>query len=167
MSLVAAMVVLAVATWVTSAHERTSAERGAEFGLGVAAMLLAGSLAWFPHFTHILIPILAAAGLVASRGRRASRELVAAAATTLFVFAVLAPAAIAQVDIHGLVALSHSAAWSPLLQLVSLPGLTALWLLVALARSLSASATQRVDWEPHPTRHPDGQTIPVGAAGPG
>jgi alpha-1,2-mannosyltransferase len=166
-SLAAAAAVLGLATWMTRPGTRTSAERGAEFGMGVTAMLLAGSLAWFPHFTHLLIPIFAAAGLVASRGWRASRELVAAAATTLFVFAVLAPAAIAQVDIHGLVALSQSAAWWPLLQLFSLPCLAALWLLVALARSLRASATQRVDRERHPTRHRDRQTIPVGAAGPG
>jgi alpha-1,2-mannosyltransferase len=166
-SLAAAAVVLGLATWMTRPGKRTSAERGAEFGMGVTAMLLAGSLAWFPHFTHVLIPIFAVAGLVASRGWRASRELVAAAATTLFVFAVLAPAAIAQVDVHGLVALSHSAAWWPLLQLFSLPCLTALWLLVALARSLRASATQRVDRESHPTRHRDRQTIPVGAVGPG
>lgn len=167
MSPVATVAVLAVAIWVTSPRERTSAERGAEFGLGVTAMLLAGSLAWFPHFTHLLIPLFAVAGLVASRGWRASRELVAAAATTLFVFAVLAPAAIAQVDIHGLFALSRSAAWWPLLQLFSLPGLAALWLLVALARSLRASATWRIDRERHPARHRDRQTAPAVAAEPG
>jgi alpha-1,2-mannosyltransferase len=138
-SLAAAAAVLGLATWMTRPGTRTSAERGAEFGMGVTAMLLAGSLAWFPHFTHLLIPIFAAAGLVASRGWRASRELVAAAAATLFVFAVLAPAVIAQLDINAITALSHSAMWWPVLQLCSLPALTAVWLLVALARSLHAS----------------------------
>jgi alpha-1,2-mannosyltransferase len=51
--LAAAAVVLGLATWMTRPGERTTAERGAEFGMGVTAMLLAGSLvsAFHPH-TH-------------------------------------------------------------------------------------------------------------------
>jgi hypothetical protein len=135
-STAAALMVLSAAVWITRPGERGAVERGAEFGLGVTAMLLAGSLAWFPHFTHMLIPLFAAAGLIASRGWRASRELTAAAIATIFVFAVLAPSVIARLDTPGILALAHSAAWWPVLQLFSLPGIAAAWLLVALVKSL-------------------------------
>ncbi len=165
-SIAAAVAVLAVAAWTVRAGVRSSEERGSEFGLGVIAMMLAGSISWFPHFTYMLIPLFAAAGLVATRGWRSERQLVAAAAATLIVFAVVAPAAIARLDANW-TALSHSAAWWPLLQLFSLPCLCALWLLVALARSLHASGAERVDREGRPAEHRDRQTASVAVAGPG
>jgi hypothetical protein len=145
-STAAALAVLSTAVWVTRPGDRSPVERGAEFGLGVTAMLLAGSLAWFPHFTHLLIPLFAAAGLIASRGWRSSRGLAAATVATIFVFAVLAPAVIARLDTPGILTLTHSAAWWPLLQLFSLPGIAAAWLLVALARSLRAPRIGRAGY---------------------
>jgi alpha-1,2-mannosyltransferase len=163
-SIAAAVGVLAVATWTVRPDGRSAEERGAEFGLGVTAMMLAGSISWFPHFTYLLIPLFAAVGLVASRGWRTERTLLTAAAATLLVFAVVAPAAIARLNVNW-IALSHSAAWWPLLQLFSLPCLAAVWLLVALATSLHASGTERIDRELHTARHRDRQTAPVAAAG--
>jgi alpha-1,2-mannosyltransferase len=165
-SIAAAVAVLAVATWTVRAGRRTTQERGAEFGLGVTAMMLAGSISWFPHFTYLLIPLFATVGLIASRGWRIERKLAIAAAATLLVFALVAPAAIARLDVNW-VALSHSAAWWPLLQLFSLPCLAAVWLLVALARSLHASGAERVDRERRPAGRRDRQTAPAVAAEPG
>jgi alpha-1,2-mannosyltransferase len=165
-SIAAAVGVLAVATWTARAGRRSSQERGAEFGLGVTAMMLAGSISWLPHFTYLLIPLFATVGLIASRGWRIERKLATAAAATLLVFAVVAPAAIARLDVNW-IALSHSAAWWPLLQLFSLPCLAAVWLLVALARSLHASGAERVDRERRPAVQRDRQTAPAVAAEPG
>jgi alpha-1,2-mannosyltransferase len=165
-SLVAAVVVLSVATWVTRPGERPSEERGAEFGLGVTAMLLAGSIAWFPHFTYVLIPLFAVAGLVATRGWRAHWELAAAAAATVFVFGALAPAVIARLDMREILALTHSTARWPLLQLYSLPGLTAVWLLVALARRLRQTRIQQTIQGGYATRSLELRAVPVAGTDP-
>src|SRR5207302_92754 len=61
-SLIAGVAILAVAAWSTRAGARSPYERSAEFGLGVTAMVLAGAIAWFPHFTYLLIPLFAACG---------------------------------------------------------------------------------------------------------
>jgi alpha-1,2-mannosyltransferase len=137
-SLVAGLAILALAAWATRPGERIASERGAEFGLGVTAMILAGAIAWFPHFTHLLIPIFAAFGLAAARGWHRERGLLLAAASTLFMFGVVAPAAIAQLSISGIATISQTGAWWPFLQLCSVPCITAVWLAVALARSLRA-----------------------------
>jgi alpha-1,2-mannosyltransferase len=142
--LAAGLAVLLVAVWVVRPGPRSVAERRAEFGLGVTAMLLAGALAWFPHFTYLLIPLFAVAGLVLSRGWRNERGLVAAAIATVVVFAVVAPVAIARFDINSAPLVGHGAFWWVLLQLYSLPGLTAAWLLVALALSLRRSESRSV-----------------------
>ena len=153
-STTAALAVLLMAAWVVRPANRTPHERGAEFGLGVTAMVLAGSISWFPHFTYLLIPLFAVVGLVASRGWRAERMLVAAAIATVVVFAVVAPAVIARLDINGVAGLSHSGLWWPILQLFSLPGLTVVCLLIAIARSLRASPTERMSRPGESTRLP-------------
>jgi alpha-1,2-mannosyltransferase len=160
-SVVAALAVLAVATWTVRPGKRTSADRGAEFGLGVTAMMLAGSISWFPHFTYMLIPLFAGVGLVATRGWRSERKLATALTATLIVFAVVAPATLARLDAGWFVALSHTAAWWPVLQLFSLPSLAAIWLLVALARSLRVSGVEAVDREGRSTAR---QSIPLSSA---
>ena len=137
-SLIAGVAILAVAAWSTRAGVRSPYERSAEFGLGVTAMVLAGAIAWFPHFTYLLIPLFAACGLAASRGWRAERGLVLATASTIVVFGVVTPVAIAQLSIDGIAAISQTSAWWPFLQLCSLPCITAVWFAVALARSLRA-----------------------------
>jgi hypothetical protein len=166
-STAAALAVLLMAAWVVRPVNRTPHERGAEFGIGVTAMVLAGSISWFPHFTYLLIPLFAVVGLVASRGWRAERMLVAAAIATVVVFAVVAPAVIARLAINGIAALSHSGLWWPLLQLFSLPGLTAVCLLIAMARSLRATATERMSRQGESTRFQDQRAVSVAAAQPG
>jgi len=142
-SVVAGVAIVAAAVWATRAGTRSPQERGAEFGLGVTAMMLAGAVAWFPHFTHLLIPLFAAVGLAASRGWRHERGLVLAAVSAVVVFGVIAPIVIAQLTINGIAAISATPAWWPFLQLCSLPCVAAVWLAVALMRSLRAEP-QRV-----------------------
>ena len=136
---VAGAVILGMAAWVTRSGELPGAERGAEFGLGVVAMLLAGSLAWYAHFTALLIPLAAAAGLIAARGRTAERTLAVATAAAIVVFAVVAPFGIAQLAMGSLSSISHTPLWWPLLQVSSMPALAALWLGVRLRHSLAAA----------------------------
>lgn len=135
---VAGVAILGMAAWVTRPGELPGAERGAEFGLGVVAMLLAGSLAWYAHFTALLIPLAAAAGLVAARGRSTERSLAVATAAAIVVFGVVTPFGIAQLGMTSLDSLSRTPLWWPLLQVSSLPALAALWLGLRLRHSLAA-----------------------------
>jgi alpha-1,2-mannosyltransferase len=137
LSIAAAIAVIGLAAWVVRARERAPVERGAEFGLGVTATVLAGSIAWFPHFVHLLIPLFAVAGLVATR-RPASPQLRRAALATIVAFGLLAPLVIALLTADGLAGLGSGAAWWLFLQLCSLPGAAAVWLGLALAASLRA-----------------------------
>lgn len=135
-SLVGGVVLLGLAAWAVRPGRRHPAERGAEFGAAVTAMLLAGSIAWFPHFVHLLIPLGAAAGLVAARGWRAERRLLAAIVAALLVFGMVTPLAISAIDMTLLQSLQGGAAWWPALQAFSLPALSALVLLGVLVRAL-------------------------------
>jgi alpha-1,2-mannosyltransferase len=134
--LVVAVLVVGLAGWAARPGGRTPQERGAEFGLGVTAMLLAGGIAWYPHFTHLLIPLFAVLGLVAVRGWRAERRVALAAALALVVFGVIAPLAIANLSMDQIAAISRTGWWWPFLQICSLPCLTASWLAIALALRL-------------------------------
>jgi len=135
-SVVAALLAVGLAAWATRPAGRTPEERGLEFGLGITAMLLAGGIAWYPHFMHLLIPLLAVLGLLAARGWRAERSVALAAAAVLVVFGLVAPLTISDLSMNGIVALSRTPAWWPVLQLFSLPCASTLWLAVALARRL-------------------------------
>ncbi|MGO8686408.1 MAG: glycosyltransferase family 87 protein [Candidatus Dormibacteria bacterium] len=154
---VAALVVLGIAGWATRPGSRAPEERGVEFGLGITAMLLAGGIAWYPHFTHLLIPLFAVAGLAAARGWRAERSAVVAAAAVLVAFGLVAPAAIAALTIQGVTAISGTAAWWPFLQLCSLPCLCVAWLAAVLA--------WRLRREPVAAASPDLVEAPAGASG--
>jgi alpha-1,2-mannosyltransferase len=131
-----AAVLLGVAAWVVRPGRRDDAERGAEFGLAVTAMLLAGSIAWYPHFTHALIPLAAAAGLVAQRGWRVEKRVGQAAVALLVLLGLVAPLVLASIDMQTIDNLHHTGAWWPALQLFSLPALAALGLVAALVASL-------------------------------
>ena len=135
-SVAAALLVVGLAAWATRPARRTSEERGAEFGLGITAMLLAGGIAWYPHFMHLLIPLFAVLGLAAVRGWRTERSLLLATAVVVVVFGLVAPVAIAGLTMTGIEAVSRTAAWWPFLQLCSLPCLSVAWLAVALALRL-------------------------------
>lgn len=140
-SIVAAIVLVGASLWPVRATDRPRPERAAEFGLAIVAMLLAGSLVEFAHFTALLIPLFAAAGLAASRGWRSERPLLGAAALATVAFGLVAPQLIALLasQVISLGALAHSPWWWPFLQLCSLPCLAALWLGVRLRRSLATA----------------------------
>jgi hypothetical protein len=58
----------------------------------------------------------------------------------LIVFGLVAPLAISDLSMNGIVAVSRTPAWWPFLQLCSLPCFSALWLAIALARRLRPGA---------------------------
>jgi hypothetical protein len=141
LSLAGAFVAIGLAAWVVRPGERPAAQRGAEFGLGVTATVLAGSIAWFPHFVHLLIPLFAAAGIMAARGP-AWRQLQRPALAAIAAFGLLAPLVIALLTADGLAGLGAGAGWWLFLQLCSLPCAAAVWLGLGLARSLRAQARE-------------------------
>ena len=115
-----------------------------EFAIGASAMVLAGSIAWYPHFIHLLIPMFASAGFIALRGWRNERGLLSATIAMALVYAVIAPLVIAQLDVRTVASWAGSAAWWPLLQVFSLPALTVGWWTVAATRSLRRTRTVTV-----------------------
>jgi len=136
-TLLGALALLAATAWAVRPGRRDPAERGAEFGAAVTAMLLAGSIAWFPHFTHLLIPLAACAGLIAARGWRAEQRLLLACLGVLLLFGVLLPTALSSVTgIGQLRAAQTGPGWWPLLQAFSLPALSVLALFAATVRAL-------------------------------
>jgi alpha-1,2-mannosyltransferase len=138
-----AAVVLGFAAWRVRPGDRDPVERGAEFGLGVTAMLLAASIAWFPHFTHLLIPLAAGAALIAQRGLHVEKRLAQAAVATLVVFGLVVPLVVASIDMQTMVTVHGTAGWWPFLQLFSLPGVTAAVLFLALRNALRTPRAQR------------------------
>ena len=135
LSIAGAVALVLVVAWAVSPAGRTSHARGVEFGLGVTATVLAGSIAWFPHFVHLLIPLFAAAGLLAAQGRRPRRALLKSAGATLVVFGVVAPLVIAVLTADWLRPLQGGPGWWLFLQLCSLPCAVALWFAVSLGRT--------------------------------
>jgi alpha-1,2-mannosyltransferase len=130
-----ALVVIAV-----SRRERTRAERGAEFACAVAAMLLIGSIAWYPVYVHLLIAIAAAAGLAHERGRM-GRALAGWSASALVGIGLVGGAAIAALSVQGVHVFSNSALWWVFLQACSLPAVLATGLLITLVRALRGRQT--------------------------
>ncbi len=139
----AALSLAAVGMLVVSAtpDARTRPLRGAQFGVGVLAMLLAGSLAWYAHFVSALIPLIAAAGLVAHARSRRALPVAIASIAFLVVNAVVAPVLLALVGSWtNVVSLSHSPLWYPMTQLASLPSLSAAALLITMAAYIRREA---------------------------
>ena len=120
-------------------HERTRAERGAEFACGVTVMLLVGSIAWYPVYVHLLIAIAAALGLAHERGRL-GRALVGWSTAGLVGVGAVGGAAIAALTASGIGAVATSPTWWLFLQACSLPALLATALLVVMIRALRPAA---------------------------
>jgi alpha-1,2-mannosyltransferase len=118
-----------------SRRERTRAEHGAEFACGVTAMLLAGAIAWYPVYVHLLIAIAAAAGLAYDRGRL-GQALMGWSAGALIGVGLVGGAALAALSIQGISAISTGPFWWLFLQACSLPAVLATGLLVTLVRAL-------------------------------
>jgi alpha-1,2-mannosyltransferase len=141
--LAAGAALLTLTAWAVRPDRERTGDRGMEFGLGVLAMLLAGSLAWFPHFTHLLIPLFACLGFGAARGWWRQRRVVLPAAATAVAFGIVAPLAISMMNIHWIGDVSHTSLWWAFLQLTSIPALISLWLAVEMARSLRTDRSNR------------------------
>jgi len=136
LSLLGTVVLLGVAAWCVRPGRRDPVDRSAEFGVAVLAMLLAGTIAWFPHFTHLIIPLAAAGGVVAARGWQRSRWLLAATGAVLVFFGVALPTVLGAIlDLNALRSFHGSGAWWPAIQLFSLPVLAVVALMATLARS--------------------------------
>ena len=135
-ALLGAAASVGVAAWAVRPGERPGEVRGLEFGGGVAAMVLAGSIAWYAHDVHLLIPLVALLGFLAHRPRVASRAAQVTLVAAVAVLALLMPALIAATSMPDLVARSAGgASWWLYLQLWSLPVVVTAGLLVACWRS--------------------------------
>jgi alpha-1,2-mannosyltransferase len=132
---------LAAAAWTVRPGRIGSETRGAQFGAGVIAMLLAGTITWYAHDIHLLIPLAAGAALVARR-REYRRPLVISLVLVALATAVLAPLLISVASMPSIVAVSQTGWWWPLLQLTSAPTFAAATLLAALVVALRARAGQ-------------------------
>ena len=126
---------VAVAAWSVRPGHDDSTHRAAQFGAGILAMLLAGSITWYSHDVHLLIP-LAASAVLATRITSQRRMLLAAVLTALAVTAVVARVLIDMATMQKIVAVSQTPFWWPLLQISSLPALSAAVLLAATVLGL-------------------------------
>ncbi len=138
MVVIVAMAVLAVsvAAWTVRPGEVSRDIRGSEFGLGILAMLLAGSVTWFWHLGALLIVLASVAGLVAGGEVHRPRRLATAGWAAVLTTGVAAPLFIAFTSMPGLIALSHSWWWWPMLQLISAPAVAMAALFAVLAIAL-------------------------------
>jgi len=133
---------LAAVAWTVRPGREEPDRRGAQFGAGVIAMLLAGTITWYAHDIHLLIPLAAGAALVARR-REFRRPLLITLALAALTTALLAPLLISAASMPSIVAVSQTGWWWPLLQLTSAPTFAAASLLAALVVALRAHAGQR------------------------
>jgi alpha-1,2-mannosyltransferase len=127
---------------VRKAH-RTRAERGVEFACGIVAMLLVGSIAWYPVYVHLLIALAAAAGVAYERGLH-RRALAGWTVAALVGIGVIGAAVIAAISMESIVSISSGPLWWFFLQACSLPALLAAGLLFAMVRALRGGAVSPV-----------------------
>jgi alpha-1,2-mannosyltransferase len=126
---------VAIVMVAVSSRPRTRAERGVEFACGVTAMLLAGAIAWYPIYVHLLIAIAAAAGLAHERGNL-GQALATWSGAALLGIGLVGGAAIAALTIQEIDAISSGPLWWLFLQACSLPAILAVGLLATMARAL-------------------------------
>jgi alpha-1,2-mannosyltransferase len=126
---------VAIVMVAVSSRPRTRAERGVEFACGVTAMLLAGAIAWYPIYVHLLIAIAAAAGLAHERGHL-GQALATWSGAALLGIGLVGGAAIAALTIQEIDAISSGPLWWLFLQVCSLPAILAVGLLVTMVRAL-------------------------------
>ena len=146
--LVVLLIVATVAVLAASVRrgERTRAERGAEFAVGIVAMLLVGTITWYPIQVHVLIAVAAAVALARERGVHA-RALWWWSGAVIVGTGWVAGAAIAAFNIDGIAAISRGGMWWLFLQACSLPAVLAVGLGLALAMALRGrAALNRLPW---------------------
>jgi len=119
------------AAWTVRPAAADPLRRATEFAAGVTAMLLAGTIAWYSAYIHLVLPLLVVLGL-AAHGQRLGRGLTAAALAVTVMLAVIAPAFLGMGGKDWLTNTHGTLLWWPALQLVSLPALCAACLLAAL-----------------------------------
>jgi hypothetical protein len=145
-TLLSAACVLAAA-WLVRGGEASAERRSLEFGTAILAMVLAGAVTWWSDYGSLALTVLVLLGL-AAKGFVSRRVLVAGT-----VFAVVAGVG-ASVFFgyfgQGWIPSTYDTPWwIPALQIDSIPGYTAVILLVtlliALARDSTMSAPQRHD----------------------
>ncbi|MHB8717413.1 MAG: glycosyltransferase family 87 protein [Candidatus Dormibacteria bacterium] len=126
---------LAGVLYAVRGHAASPPERGAQMGIVVCAMVLTGSVDWYPVGVHLLISLAAAAGLAVQRRRAAASLWVACTAlfAGMFGFGVGLVAVLDNARIGAIVA--GPGGWL-FLQLTSLPALLTVALMVALSRAL-------------------------------
>jgi hypothetical protein len=131
-TIVVAVGAVAIAAVLARPSERAREMRGAQFAIGILAMLLAGSVTWFWHLGALLIVLGAVVGLIASGRVRRPRRLVVTAVAVVVTTGVIAPIFIASTSMAALTTLSHSWLWWPAMQLISTPALAITALFVVL-----------------------------------
>lgn len=127
--------IVAVAAWAVRPSEARSTDRSIQFGIGIIAMVLAESIAWYPHLTYLLIPVFVGLGVIGARGWVAERRLGYALGALLLAVAVLTPIGLATWGLPQVSAIVRGPLWWPFLQLCSLPAVAVACLLWALVRS--------------------------------
>ncbi len=128
-----ALAVIGIAALLVRPGDRSREGRGAQFAIGILAMLLAGSVTWFWHLGALLIVLAAVAGISATGAVRRPRRLAVAGLAVILTTGVIAPLLIASASMSGLTALSHSWSWWPALQLISTPAFAIAALFVVMA----------------------------------
>jgi hypothetical protein len=131
-----AVAAVAAVAWLVRPSEVSRDVRGAQFAVAILAMLLAGTVTWFWHLGALLIVLASVAALVAGGTIRRRRAVVIAGLAALVATGLLAPLVIGSVSMSGLIALSHTGLWWPVLQLISAPAFTIAALLVVLVVEL-------------------------------
>lgn len=129
------LVTVAAALVVVRSGPRSRAARGAEFGCGIIAMVLVGSIAWYPVYVHLLIAVAAALGLAHEAGPH-RRALVGWSLACVVGTGVIGATVIAALTREGINAISSGPLWWAFLQACSLPALLAAGLLAALIVAL-------------------------------
>jgi hypothetical protein len=113
-----------------TSHDR----RALEFGVGITAFILAGTISWYHAYAALAIPLLAVAALAARRA--SNRTLAIAAAFAAGVAGVALPLFLATGAMRWVIN-SRGTLWAwPALQLDSIPAFSAALLLIALMRTL-------------------------------
>jgi len=139
-SVVLVIAAVGAVAWLVRPGEAPRDIRGAQFGLGILAMLLVGSVTWFWHLGALLIVLASVVALIASGSIRRPRPVVITALAALVTTGVLAPIVIASITFSGLTALSTSWLWWPALQAISAPAFAIGALFVALVLALRAAS---------------------------
>jgi hypothetical protein len=135
---------LGVVAWLVKPAATPRDIRGTQFGLGILAMLLVGSVTWFWHLGVLVMVLAAVAALVASGTIRRPRPVVVASVAALVTTGVVAPLFISSASMSGLTALSRTWLWWPALQAISAPAFAIAALFTVLVIALRRSSRQPV-----------------------